>query len=109
MKEEGEERIKQEDCSEDSVGSGILTLTNKRIAFDKSKGRIMDFSKRFEDTVIDAPLGDVTRVWKEGRLMKKVCFTARRHGREETYKFGVFNTGDWLETIQDALEDYKNQ
>lgn len=109
MKEEGEERIKQEDCSEDSVGSGILTLTNRRIAFDKSKGRIMDFSKRFEDTVIDAPLGDVIRVWKEGRLMKKVCFTARRHGEEKTYKFGVFNTGDWLETIQDALEDYRNQ
>ena len=33
--EEGENnyRLKQEDCSEDSLGSGILTLTNKRLAF----------------------------------------------------------------------------
>ena len=30
----GEKRIKQEDCSEDKLGAGILTLTNKRLAFD---------------------------------------------------------------------------
>ena len=106
---EGEEKIRQEDCSEDSLGSGILTLTNRRLAFDRARGRIMDFSKRFEDTVIDVSLGDVVKVWKEGRLIKKVCFTARHDGDEKTYKFGVFNTGDWLETIQDALEDYANQ
>ncbi len=104
-----EEKIKQEDCSEDSLGTGILTLTNKRLAFDKARGRIMDFSKKFEDTVVDVPLTDVTSAWKEGRFIKKVCFTARRDGEEKTYKFGVFNTGSWLETIQDALEDIKNQ
>ena len=109
MKEEGEEKIKQEDCSEDSLGSGILTLTTRRLAFDKSKGRIMDFSKRFEDTVLDISLSDVVKVWKEGRFIKKVCFIAKEGDNEKTYKFGVFNTGDWLETIQDALEDYKNQ
>ena len=109
MKKEGEEKIKQEDCSEDSLGSGILTLTNKRLAFDKAKGRIMDFSKKFEDTVMDVSLGEVSEVWKEGRFIKKVCFTAKQNNEEKTYKFGVFNTGNWLETIQDALEDYKNQ
>jgi len=106
---EGEEKIKQEDCSEDSLGSGILTLTNRRLAFDRAKGRIMDFSKRFEDTVIDVSLGEVSEAWKEGRFIKKVCFTAKQDGGEKTYKFGVFNTGSWLETIQDALEDYKSQ
>ncbi len=45
--EEGEKRLKQEDCNEDNLGSGILTLTNKRRAFDKTQSRIMDFSKRF--------------------------------------------------------------
>ena len=41
--DESEKKIRQEDCNEDSLGSGILTLTNKRVAFDKKKGRIMDF------------------------------------------------------------------
>ena len=112
MREDGEEKIMQEDCAEDSLGSGILTLTSRRLAFDKSRGRIMDFTKRFEDTVVDVPLGDVARVWKEGRLIRKVCFAARRGGGgggEETYKFGVFSTGDWLEAIQDALEDHAGQ
>jgi hypothetical protein len=35
--EPGEKRLKQEDCSEDELGTGILTLTNQRVAFDKSK------------------------------------------------------------------------
>ena len=47
--EEGEKRIKQEDCSEDNLGSGILTLTNKRLAFDKTRARLMDFSKHMGD------------------------------------------------------------
>lgn len=107
--EEGEKRLKQEDCHEDNLGAGILTLTNKRLAFDKTKGRIMDFSKQFGETVIDVPLNDVKKVWKEGLLMKKVCFSAKTKEGEKTYKFGVFSTGDWLEDIQEAIEDYKNQ
>lgn len=107
--EEGEKRIKQEDCSEDSLGPGILTLTNKRIAFDKTKGRIMDFSKKFGETVINVRLGDIKKVWKEGLLMKKVCFTAHTKEGEKTYKFGVFGTGDWLESIQDAIQENKDQ
>lgn len=99
--EQGESRIRQEDCSEDSLGSGILTLTNKRIAFDKSRGRIMDFTKRLGETALDVPLPDVSRAWKEGLLMKKVCIEAGG----STYKFGVLGTGSWLEDIQDAIED----
>ena len=107
--EEGEKKIRQEDCSEDAFGPGILTLTNRRIAFDKTKGRIMDFKKEFGETVIEVPLSDISKVWKEGLLMKKVCFTGKTNDGEKTFKFGVFSNGSWLESIQDAIEDFKNQ
>ena len=106
--EEGEKRLKQEDCSEDSLGSGILTLTNKRLAFDKTQARMMDFSKQFGDTVMDIQLKDVVTVWKEGKLMKKVCFTAKTKDGETTFKFGVQNTKDWLKNIESAIEDINN-
>ncbi len=107
--EEGEKRLKQEDCHEDSLGPGILTLTNRRLAFDKTKARIADFTKYFGDTIVDVPLNDVLKVWKEGILMKKICFTGKTKDGEKTFKFGVFGTGGWLDAIQDAIEDLKSQ
>ena len=107
--EEGEKRLKQEDCNEDKLGAGILTLTNRRLAFDKTQSRMMDFSKRFGDTIVDVPLNDVIKSWKEGRLIKKVCFTAKTKEGKQTYKFGVFNTKDWLKNIEKAIEENKNQ
>ena len=99
-------RIRQEDCSEDRLGPGILTLTSRRIAFDKTKGRIMDFRKEFGETVMDMPLDGIARAWKEGILMKKVCVEGRTAGGAEgAYKFGVFGSGGWLEAIQDAMAD----
>jgi len=62
---DSEKKIRQEDCSEDTFGPGILTVTNKRIAFDKTRGRILDFSKKFDDTVIDVSLNDVVKETKE--------------------------------------------
>ena len=53
--EEGEAKIRQEDCKI-NLGQGVLTLTNKRVAFDKTRGRIMDFAKKFGDTVLDVQL-----------------------------------------------------
>ena len=106
---DSEKKIRQEDCNEDTLGSGILTLTNKRVAFDKTRGRIMDFSKKFGETVLNTPLDDIIRVWKEGLLMKKVCIRVKTDEGEKDYKFGVFNTGSWLETLQDTLEEQKNQ
>ena len=99
-----EEKIIQEDCSEDSVGSGILTLTNMRIAFDKTKGRIADFSKKFGDTVIDVPLNQIVEVGKEGWLVKKVWIKVKTADGEKTYKFGVYNTTKWLETLQKTIQ-----
>ena len=107
--EEGEKRLKQEDCNEDNLGAGILTLTNKRIAFDKTKSRMMDFSKHFGDTVMDIPLNKISKSWKEGRLIKKVCITAKTKEDEQTFKFGVFNTKDWLKNIENAIEENRNQ
>jgi hypothetical protein len=107
--EEGEKKIRQEDCSEDTLGPGILTVTNKRIAFDKTRGRIMDFAKKFDKTVINTPLNDVIKVWKEGWLMKKVCITVKDDDGQKDFKFGVFSNGSWLETLQEAIEDFENQ
>jgi len=107
--EEGEKKIKQEDCSEDNLGSGILTLTNKRLAFDKTRAKIMDFSKNIGDTVLDVSLDDVTKTWKEGLLIKKVCFTTKTSEGEQIYKFGVFNTKSWLKSINEVIKNNKNQ
>ena len=106
--DEGEKRIKQEDCSEDKLGPGILTLTNKRLAFDKTNARIMDFSKHFGETVLDISLDKVTKTWKEGLLMKKVCFMAKTDDGEQTFKFGVFNTKNWVKDIDSAVNENKN-
>ena len=100
-----EKRISQEDCNEDTIGVGILTLTNKRVAFDKKQSRVMDFTATIGDTVLDVPLENITKVWKEGLLMKKVCFTAKINDGENTYKFGVFNNGGWLKTFKKTLEN----
>ena len=107
--EDGEKRVKQEDCNEDNLGPGILTLTNKRLAFDKTKSRIMDFTKRMGETVLDIPLEDVTKSWKEGLFIKKVCFTAKINEVEQTYKFGVFNTKGWLKSIEQSIKEKETQ
>ena len=59
--------------------------------------------------VVCLPLSDIIEVYKEGRFIKKICFRARTKDGEKIYKFGVFGTGSWLEEIQDAIEDLKNQ
>ena len=107
--EDGEKRVKQEDCNEDNLGPGILTLTNKRLAFDKTKSRIMDFTKRIGETVLDVPLENVSKTWKEGLFIKKVCFTAKSNDDEQTYKFGVFNTKSWLKIIDKTIKEKETQ
>lgn len=104
--EPDEKRIIQEDCSEDSLGPGILTLTNKRIAFDKTEGRIIDFSKKFGKTVLEASLNQITEVAKEGRLIKKVRIKIKTGESEKIYKFGVYNTGKWEKEVKEAISKY---
>ena len=106
--EDFEKKIMQEDCSEDSIGSGILTLTNIRVAFDKTKGRIADFTKKIGETVIDIPLSQIIEVGKEGRLIKKVWIKVKTTDGEKTYKFGVYNTSKWLEILQKTISQNKS-
>jgi hypothetical protein len=105
----GEKKIIQEDCSEDTAGMGILTLTNMRIAFDKTEGRIMDFSKRFGETVIEAKLNDIVEVTKEGKFIKKLLIKIKTNEGEKTYRFGVFNNGKWEKMLKTAISSYKDQ
>ncbi|MEX0764381.1 MAG: hypothetical protein WDZ43_04240 [Nitrosopumilaceae archaeon] len=103
--EGSEKKIMQEDCSEDSIGSGILTLTNMRVAFDKTKGRIADFTKKIGETVINIPLNQIIEVGKEGWLVKKVWIKVKTADGEKTYKFGVYNTTKWFETLQKTIQN----
>ncbi|KAF6245591.1 hypothetical protein [Nitrosopumilus sp. b2] len=100
-----EKKLQQEDCNEDNLGPGILTLTTKRIAFDKTKSRVMDFSKSMGETLLDIPLSDIVRTWREGLIMKKACISVRTSSGEKVYKFGVFNVGGWVDGIQDAINE----
>jgi len=43
------------------------------------------------------------------KLIKKVCFTAKTSDGEKTFKFGVFSTKGWLKSIDNAINDSKNQ
>ncbi len=107
--ETNEKRILQEDCSEDSLGPGILTLTNFRLAFDKTEGRILDFSKKFGNTVLETKLDQITEVAKEGRLIKKLRITTKTGEGEKTYKFGVYSNGKWEKEVKDAISKYTPQ
>jgi hypothetical protein len=51
----------------------------------------------------------VTKSWKEGLFIKKVCFTAKINEVEQTYKFGVFNTKGWLKSIEQAIKEKETQ
>ena len=106
--EDLEKKIMQEDCSEDSIGSGILTLTNIRVAFDKTKGRIADFTKKIGETVIDIPLNQIIEVGKYCWLIKKVWIKVKTTDGEKTYKFGVYNTSKWLEILQKTISQNKS-
>ncbi len=104
-----EKKIMQEDCSEDKLGPGILTLTNMRIAFDKTEGRIVDFTKKFGDTVMEAKLNQIVEASKEGRFIKKLRVIIKTDEGEKTFKFGVFSNSKWEKTIREAISNYKDQ
>jgi len=101
-----EKRVRQEDCNEDAMCIGILTLTNKRVAFDKKHARVMDFSGSIGVTILDVLLENITKVWKEGLLMKKVSFTAKTNDGEKTIMIGVFSNGRWRKTFEKTLENF---
>ena len=96
----GEKVLQDEDCSEDKIKSGILVLTNHRLVFQRTQGRIATLSKKETEIVLDVPLDKISSVSSEGFLVKKLVITV---GGEQIYKFGVFNTGKWERQIKQAI------
>lgn len=100
---EGEIRVFQEDCAEDKLKNGILTLTNQRIIFEKTEGRMATLSKKVEGVLLDIPLDRISSVRSEGFVIKKVVITTS-DGR--SLKFGVFNIGKWIKLIEEQKALY---
>jgi hypothetical protein len=100
---EGEIRVFQEDCAEDKLKNGILTLTNQRIIFEKTEGRMATLSKKVEGVLLDIPLDRISSVRSEGFVIKKIVITTS-DGR--SLKFGVFNIGKWIKLIEEQKALY---
>jgi hypothetical protein len=87
-----------EDCAEDNLRSGILILTDRRLVFQKTEGRMATLSKKEGAIVLDIPLGNISSFRAEGFLVKKFVIIAGG----KTYKFGVFSSGKWEKQIRRA-------
>jgi hypothetical protein len=99
----GEIRIFQEDCAEDKLKNGILTLTNQRIIFEKTEGRMATLSKKVEGVLLDLPLDKISSAKSEGFIIKKVVITTIDG---KPFKFGVFNIHKWVKLIEEQKELY---
>jgi len=95
----GEKIVMDEDCAEDKLKNGILVLTDRRLVFQKTQGRIATLSKKDGDVVLDIPLNKITLVKSEGFLVKKLVVVSG----DQTYKFGVFSTGKWERQIKQLI------
>jgi hypothetical protein len=92
----GEKVILDEDCAEDKLRSGILVLTDRRLVFQKTQGRMATLSKKEGEVVLDVPLSKIESVKAEGFLVKKVVVVSGG----QTYKFGVYSNGKWEREIK---------
>ena len=92
----GEKVLLDEDCAEDKLKSGILILTDRRLVFQRTQGRMATLSKKEGDIVLEIPIDKVSSVKSEGFLVKKLVITAS----DQVYKFGVFNNGKWERQIK---------
>jgi Bacterial PH domain len=100
----GEKKILQEDCAEDKLRNGILTLTNQRIIFERTQARMVTLSKKTEEVLLDIPLDKICSVKTEGFIIKKVVITLG----DKMYKFGVFNSGKWTKAIKEQISMKKS-
>lgn len=99
-----EKGILFEDCSEDKLNSGILTLTNKKLAFEKTKGRIATLSKELLGEKIEFEIKDIAQARSEGRIIKKLVIELI--DSKVVYKFGVLNPNSWVKAINLQKENY---
>ena len=97
--EPGEKVLRDEDCAEDKLRNGLLFLTNRRLVFQKTQGRLATLSKKEGDIVLDVPLAKISSVRAEGFIVKKLVVVSG----DQTYKFGVLNNGKWERQIKQLI------
>lgn len=95
----GEKIILDEDCAEDKLRNGILVLTDRRLVFQKTQGRMATLSKKEGEVVLDIPLSKISSVRAEGFLVKKLVIVSDG----QTYKFGVFSNSKWERQIKQLI------
>ena len=88
--------VLQEDCSEEKLKSGILTLTNQRIVFQNTKGNLATLSKKLDSLMLDIELNSIKSVRTEGLVITKLVISADN----KIFKFSVFNTKKWAQEIR---------
>ena len=98
--------ILQEDCSEDKLKNGILTLTYKKIVFEKTKGRIVTLSKKLIDEKLEMEFDDISSIKSEGIIIKKLVLALKNNN---TYKFGVLSPGKWVKEIRLQMGKYAKE
>lgn len=92
----GEKLVLEEDCSEVKLGSGILSLTNQRVIFEKTEGNLTTLNKKIGNALLNATLDKVGNVNAEGFILTKVVVQID----DSKYKFSVFNTKKWAKEIE---------
>ena len=92
-----EKLVLQEDCYEDHLKNGLLTLTNQRLLFEKTEGTLATLSKRTGELLLNIPLVEIKASKGEGFLLKKVVVITIQN---DIYKFGVFNSSKWAKEIE---------
>ena len=97
----GERIVLDEDCAEDKLKNGILVLTDRRLVFQKTQGRMATLSKKEGEIALDIPLDKITSVRAEGFLVKTLVVVAD----DQTYKFGVYSNGKWERQIKQLLNE----
>lgn len=99
----GERRILDEDCAEDNLKNGILTLTNQRILFQRTEGTMLTFSKKPREVLLDIPLEKIISVKAEGFIMTKFIVATA----DKVYKFGVYSNSKWAKAAQEQIDARK--
>ena len=101
----GEKLVLEEDCSEVKLGSGILSLTNQRIIFEKTEGNLTTLNKKIGNALLNVTLDKVGNVNAEGFILTKVVVQIDN----SKYKFSVFNSKKWSKEVQAQKALFKKQ
>ncbi|HKR57510.1 MAG TPA: hypothetical protein VJR67_01425 [Candidatus Nitrosopolaris sp.] len=100
---QGERRILDEDCAEENLKNGILTLTNQRILFERTEGTLLTFSKKTRGVLLDIPLEKIISVKAEGFIVTKFIIATA----DDVYKFGVYSNSKWAKATKEQIDALK--